>query len=692
MMNKRFFMLLLTIMGTSMTTTAVARTPISDDWLKNKGETLSAPVADYLAQENQLTQAYFQQHEGMYQTILGEMQAQVSPPQAQDCDVFDSGAYQLQSCPVGGPRSAQKAYKIKPLNAKKASWQPVYAPEVTKGTYYAAGQARLNAQGAVLAIGEDRVGTRAYTLSFYDVKTQKPLADQIPNTNGQAYFSRDGDWVYYVKNEAETLRPYQVYRHRLGTPSSDDALVYEAMNDHHNIGLYLTTSDAYLVINDSGATASQSLLIDRALPSEQASAQLFQPRQDGVEYYLAHLGADFYIHSNRDGQFALYATQSVKGPWRNLSVGLGEVEDYVVLKNWWVVLTRDQGRPILTKIHRHSGKATRLAFNDPNYLIELKTSHTQKNNELRYQYTSLTTPSRIAALNLDNGETKVISDKGVKGYVAADYVSDYLWLDSADGVKVPVTLVYKKSLFQAGKNPLIVYAYGAYGSNMAPRFSANRLSFLDRGFVYAIVHVRGGGELGKGWHEGGKGLHKKQSFTDFVQATIGLQAAGLGDPKRTYAMGESAGGLVMGVIANEAPERYRAIVAQRPFVDVLNTLLDDTLPLTKQEYSEWGNPNQPEYGAYIRSYAPYEQVKKQAYPALLVTSGRFDTQVPYWEQAKWVAKLKRHQQGRAPILLHTDMNSGHAYGQNRLTELAMAYGFIVSEDQAYLDSTVASRP
>ncbi|MBP6344966.1 MAG: S9 family peptidase [Neisseriaceae bacterium] len=662
-----------------------ARTPVSDDWLKNKGEALSAPVADYLAQENQLSQAYFKRHDGLYQTILGEMQAQVSPPQAQDCDVTLSGAYQLQSCPVGGPRSAQKAYQIRPLaqSSQAAPWRSVYTPKVEKGRYYAAGQARLNAQGTVLAIGEDRVGTREYTLHFYDAQTQKALPEKIAQTNGQAYFSRDGAWVYYVKNEAQTIRPYQVYRHRLGSPVSADVLVYEAMNDHHNLGLYLSTSDAYLVINDSGATASQSLLIDRGQNAAQAQPRLVRPLQAKVEYYVAHVGEDFYLHSNLDGEFALYTAKNLADGWQNVSQGLGEVEDYVVLKDWWVVLTRDQGRPVLTKINRHSAQREALSFNDPNYLIELKTGHSEGDNTLRYQYTSLTTPSRIEALDLSSNHLRVESDKAVASYVAADYASEYLWLPSSDGVKVPVTLVYKKSLFQAGKNPLIVYAYGAYGSNMAPRFSANRLSFLDRGFVYAIVHVRGGGELGSAWHEAGKGLSKKHSFDDFIQSTIGLQAAGYGDPKRTYAMGESAGGLVMGVVANEAPERYRAIVAQRPFVDVLNTLMDDTLPLTKQEYSEWGNPNQPEYGAYIRSYAPYEQVKKQAYPALLVTSGRFDTQVPYWEQAKWVAKLKRHQQGKAPILLHTDMNSGHSYGQNRLTELAMAYSFIVAEDQAY---------
>lgn len=670
--------------------TAVAQANGNDDWLKNKGETLSAPVAEYLARENRLSQAYFKRHEALYQSVLGEMQAQVSPPQAQDCDVTSVGAYQLQSCPVGGPRSVEKAYQMRlrsDAGASERPWRALYAPKVARGQYYGAGSGRLNEQGTVFAIGEDRVGGRQFTLRFYDAQSQEPLADELSDTNGQAYFSADGQWVYYVKNEAETIRPYRIYRHRLGTPVTQDALVYEAMNDHHNIGLYLTTSGDYLVINDSGATASQSLMIDRTTPTAKAKPQLFQALRPGVEYYLEHLNGDFYLHSNRDGQFALYRAAGLGAPWVLLSKGLGEVEDYVVLKDWWVLLTRSGGVPVLTKVNRHSAQATALRFNDPNYLIELNTRNTLADNALRYQYTSLTTPSRTEVLDLGRDVTTVVADRAPAAYDAKAYVSDYLWLPGQDGVQVPVTLVYKKSLFQPGRNPLIVYAYGAYGSNMAPRFSANRLSFLDRGFVYAIVHVRGGGELGAAWHEAGKGLRKQHTFTDFIAATQGLQQQGYGDPRRTYAMGESAGGLLMGVLANVAPERYRAIVAQRPFVDVLNTLLDDSLPLTKQEYSEWGNPNQPESAAYIRAYSPYEQVKNQAYPALLVTSGRFDSQVPYWEQAKWVAKLKRHQQGKAPILLHTDMNSGHGYGQNRLTELAMAYAFILAEDGAEAAAT-----
>lgn len=687
------YLCLAMLLGSSATIVQ-ARTPINDDWLKNKGETLGAAVTDYLTEENRLSQAYFKRHEALYQTVLGEMQAQVNPPRARDCDVVSAGAYQLQSCPVGQPRSSQKVYRKRPLRAigqVQASWQSIYTPKVATGQYYAAAGARLNEQGTIFAIGEDRLGSRQFALSFYDTKTKLKLADTLNDTNGQAYFSRDGHFVYYVKNEVETIRPYQIYRHRLGTPVTDDVLVYESLNDHHNIGLYLTTSGDYLVINDSGANASQSLLINRAQPTEAAKAQLFKPLHGKVEYYLEHLGNTFYIHSNRDGQFALYRANSPEGAWQNLSAGMGAVEDYVMLKDWWVLLTRAEGRPLLTKVNRHDGQATMLRFNDPNYLIELKTSNTPANNTLRYQYTSLTTPSRTEVLDLDSDKMTVSNDNAVAGYQAADYVSEYQWLPSADGVKVPVTLVYKKSLFKPHENPLIVYAYGAYGSNMAPRFSANRLSFLDRGFVYAIVHVRGGGELGASWHEAGKGLRKKQSFVDFVEATKGLQAAGYGDPKRTYAMGESAGGLLMGVLANEAPQRYRAIVAQRPFVDVFNTLMDDTLPLTKQEYSEWGNPNVAEYGAYIRSYSPYEQVKQQAYPALLVTSGRYDTQVPYWEQAKWVAKLKRHHIGAAPILLHTDMNSGHAYGQNRLTELAMAYTFIIAQDEAIVQAGLVNR-
>ncbi|MGP7974821.1 S9 family peptidase, partial [Proteus mirabilis] len=409
--------------------------------------------------------------------------------------------------------------------------------------------------------------------------------------------------------------------------------------------------------------------------------------QEGREYYIDHFKGEFYIRSNHESElYGLYKTASIDAPWQTVIAPQPEVdlESFELFNRWLVLEERKQGLVSLRQIDWKTGQSTNIIFDDPVYMAWLSVNPQADSEELRFGYTSMTTPSSTYQWNMQTKEKQLLKQQEVKGFKHDLYESERIWVKAQDGVEVPVSLVYRKDLFKKGENPILIYGYGSYGSSIDPSFSSARLSLLDRGFVYAIVHVRGGGELGKRWYNQGKMEHKVNSFTDFIDATKYLINQGYGAPKHVYAMGGSAGGLLMGAVINMAPELYRGVVAQVPFVDVLTTMLDASIPLTTGEYEEWGDPADKDVYFRLKSYSPYDNVEAKAYPHLLVTTGLHDSQVQYWEPAKWVAKLRELKTDNNLLLLETNMSAGHGGKSgrfNRLRDTAREYSFILMLEQ-----------
>ncbi|CAG0909452.1 unnamed protein product, partial [Cyprideis torosa] len=479
-------------------------------------------------------------------------------------------------------------------------------------------------------------------------------------------WANDSQTLYYVKKHPTTLLPYQVYRHTLGQPVADDELVYEEADDTFYTTIYKTSSEDYIVIGLFATVTSEARLLDAKQPDAQPA--LFLARDRHHEYDVDHLNGRFYLRSNRDHKnFAFYSLadseDAANTKWQTEFQGSDDVyldgaelfDDYLVLS------TRSEGLTQLQYRHWNERELQKIAFDDPAYTVWLAYNPNHDTTQLRYAYTSMTTPMTQYEIDLDTGKRVTLKQQVVLGdFSRENYASERLWIIARDGVKVPVSLVYRKDCFKRdNRNPLLVYGYGSYGSSMDPYFSSARLSLLDRGMVFAVAHIRGGEELGRQWYENGKLLNKKNTFNDFVDATRCLLARGYGDRERCFAMGGSAGGLLMGAVINQAPELYKGIVAQVPFVDVISTMLDDSIPLTTGEYDEWGNPHDKKYFDYILSYSPYDQVTAQDYPHLLVTTGLHDSQVQYWEPAKWVAKLRDLKTDDNLLLLKTDMDAGH---------------------------------
>jgi oligopeptidase B len=505
----------------------------------------------------------------------------------------------------------------------------------------------------------------------------------LENTSGNFEWANDSATVYYVRKHAKTLLPYQVYRHVVGSDPQQDVLIYEEQDDTFYVSLEKTTSERFILIHLSSTTTSEILLLDAN--SADSKPQMFAPRRKDHEYAIDHYREHFYIRSNRNGKnFGLYQSeQAEESQWQELIAPRTDVmlEGFNLFRDWLVVEERIAGLTQLRQIHWQSGEDKSIAFDDPTYVTWLAYNPDPETELLRYGYSSMTTPTTLYELDLDSGERELLKQQEVKNFTAEDYRSERVWVKARDGVEVPVSLVYRADRFAHGANPLMVYAYGSYGSSMDPAFSASRLSLLDRGFVFALAHIRGGAELGQLWYEDGKLFNKQNTFNDFIDVTKALVEQGYGDADRVFAMGGSAGGLLMGAVVNQAPELFNGVVAQVPFVDVVTTMLDESIPLTTGEYDEWGNPNDKAYYDYILQYSPYDQVKAQDYPHMLVTTGLHDSQVQYWEPAKWVAKLRELKTDDRQLLLYTDMDAGHGGKSGRFKayeDIALEYAFILA--------------
>ncbi|WP_117060924.1 oligopeptidase B [Klebsiella pneumoniae] len=563
-----------------------------------------------------------------------------------------------------------------------------------KSEFYTLGGLGIAPNNQLMAVAEDYLSRRQYGLRLCDLSNGEWYPEILENVTSGFAWSNDSRFVWYVRKHPTTLLPYQVWRHTVGTPAQSDALVYEEKDETFYVSVHKTTSQQFVVIYLSSATTSEVLLLNAELPD--AEPVCFLPRRKDHEYSLDHYQHAFYLRSNREGKnFGLYRTVlRDEEQWTTLIPPRHDVmlEGFTLFTDWLVVEERQRGLTSLRQINRKTREVVGIAFDDPDYVTWLAYNPEPETSRLRYGYSSMTTPDTLFELDMDTGERRVIKQQEVKGLDTSCYQSEHLWVTARDGVEVPVSLVYHREHFRKGSNPLLVYGYGSYGESIDADFSASRLSLLNRGFVYAIAHVRGGGELGQQWYEDGKFLCKKNTFNDYLDVCDALLAQGYGDPRLCYGMGGSAGGMLMGVAVNERPELFHGVIAQVPFVDVVTTMLDETIPLTTGEFEEWGNPQDETYYHYMKSYSPYDGVRAQAYPHMLVTTGLHDSQVQYWEPAKWVAKLRELKTDDNLLLLCTDMDSGHGGKSGRFKSyegVALEYAFFIALAQGTLPGKAA---
>jgi oligopeptidase B len=565
--------------------------------------------------------------------------------------------------------------------------------EMAKGhAYFDLADFEISPGNTLMAYSVDTVGRRRYQIRFRDIATGEDLPDVLEGAADGGAFADDATFFYCRKDRA--LRNARIFRHVMGTGQSEDVEVFHERNRAFSCDVYRSRSNKYVIIGSESTLSSEYRLLPVDRPFEEFRT-LF-PRTRRQEMSIMHV-PDAGDSGDRPGKFLILTNWNARNfrlmqcpendtersAWTEVVPHREDVllEDVDAFRDHLVLTERRNGLVHLRILSTASGKEHEIYFGDPAYVAYSGTNAEWNTNKFRYGYTSLTTPASVFQHDLDTGADVLLKRQEVMGdFDAARYTSERLWATAPDGIRVPISLVYRKDAMASGRPPLLLYGYGSYGINVEPQFSSARLSLLDRGFVFAIAHVRGGEELGRAWYEQGRMQNKMNTFTDFIACAEHLVAGGHADPERLFCMGGSAGGLLVGAVMNMRPDLWNAAVAEVPFVDVVNTMLDEKLPLTAGEYDEWGDPRESDAHARILAYSPYDNVHDAAYPALLATTGFHDSQVQYWEPAKWVARLREHQQADRPVLLWTNMGAGHggATGRfERLHEVAMIYAFLL---------------
>jgi oligopeptidase B len=553
--------------------------------------------------------------------------------------------------------------------------------------YYSLGGLNVSRDNKLVAFGLDNLGRRNYILQIKDLETGKVFPEKIIGTTGGSTWANDNKTLFYTKKDIKTLRSSQIYKHILGTDPSKDMLVYEELDETFNTYIYKSKSNKFLIIGSSSTLTSEYQILSADNP--QGKFKIFQSRQRGLEYGISHFGDNFYVLTNKDGatNYKLMKTPVEKTGMENWIEVIPHREDYMledidIFKKYLVVSERHNGLNKIKILQWGNDESYYLPFDNETYTAYTSINPDFDTDILRYNYNSLNTPTSVIDFNMATKESAVLKEQEVLGgnFDKNNYVTERVWAKALDGTKIPVSLIYRKGIKKDGSNPLLQYAYGSYGSTIDPYFSTVRLSLLDRGFIYVIAYVRGGEYHGRRWYEDGKLLKKRNTFTDFIDVSKYLIEKNYTAKENLYAMGGSAGGLLMGVVVNMAPELYKGVIAAVPFVDVITTMMDESIPLTTGEYDEWGNPNKKEYFDYMMSYSPYDNVKAQDYPNMLVTTGLHDSQVQYWEPAKWVAKLRELKTDNNILLFHVNMDAGHGGVSGRfeaLKEVAEEYAFLL---------------
>ena len=650
-------------------------------WLNDRE---NPEVIDYLNQEN----AYYQEMTAHTQALQGELFEEMKSRIKEDDEsvpYFYNGYYYISRFETG------KDYPI--YSRKKATLAAneeimFDCNELSKGhTFFQLGGLSVSPDNQFATFAIDTIGRRIYTLKVKNLVTGEILKDTIENTSGGGTWANDNQTIFYTRQDKITLRSDKVFKHKLGTNSEQDVLVFHEQDDTFNVDVTKEKSKKYIVISSSSTltTEFRTLLSD----NPDGKFKVFQKRVRGLEYNISHFGDHFYILTNKDKStnFKLMKTPesaTSKENWEDIIAHREDVllEDIDIFKDFLVVSERSNGLNKIRIMPWNGEGAYYLPFDSETYTAYTTTNVDFETDILRYGFQSMTTPASVIDFNMKTKEKEIKKEQAVLGgkFDKINYTEERVWACATDGTKVPISMVYRKGLKKEGNNPLLLYAYGSYGASMDPHFSSTRLTLLDRGFVYAIAHIRGGEDLGRQWYEEGKLLKKKNTFTDFIDCSRFLIDQKYTSPQHLYAEGGSAGGLLMGAVINMAPELYHGVIAQVPFVDVITTMLDDTIPLTTGEYDEWGNPNIKKYYDYMKSYSPYDNVMAQDYPNMYVSTGLHDSQVQYWEPAKWVAKLRALKTDKNLLLLDTNMDAGHGGASGRfeaLKELAKEFSFLL---------------
>lgn len=641
----------------------------------------SSLVIKYLEAENAYLDTMMSGTEGLQSELFDEMKARIKKDD-ESAPYYKNGYYYYTRTEEGS-EYFKFCRKEGDLNAPEEILLDV--DKMAEGyAYFAAVGFNVSPDNKLLAYGVDTVSRRQYTIHIKDLETGEVFKDQLSNTTGGSVWANDNETLFYTAKNATTLLSEKIKKHRIGTDVNSDDVVYHETDPSNYIGISKAKSGKFIYIHSESTTSSET----RIMPADQPNAPfvVFQPRIKNVLYDVIALDNKFLILTNLNAQnFRLMETDFNKTEvdnWEEVIPHRTDVllEDVDEFKNYIVISERKDGLTKLNIRNLTNGESSYLDFGEPAYTAYTSNNHEFDFTKLRYNYASLTTANSTFEFNLETGEKELLKQQEVLGdYSADNYVTERIYATARDGKQVPISLVYRKGLQRNTETPLLLYAYGSYGNSIDASFSSNRLSLLDRGFIFAIAHIRGGQEMGRQWYEDGKMMKKKNTFTDFIDCAEYLIKEQYTSPEHLYAQGGSAGGLLMGAVINMRPELWRGVIAQVPFVDVVNTMLDETIPLTTNEFDEWGNPKEKEAYTYMKSYSPYENVVAQNYPNLLVTTGLHDSQVQYFEPAKWVAKLRATKTGNEVILLHTNMEFGHGGASGRfdyLKDVALSYAFL----------------
>ncbi|MGG9962121.1 S9 family peptidase [Ferruginibacter sp. SUN106] len=631
----------------------------------------STKVVDYLLAENKYYDTMMSGSKALQEKLYTEMKARVKEKD-ESVPVFKNGYYYYSRVEEGKDYFVY-CRKKGTMDAKEEVLLDVNA--MAEGhNYFSATGFSISMDNKMMAYGIDMLSRRQYNIYIKNLETGEVFKDVIPNTEGNPVWANDNQTIFYTSKNLVTLLSEKIKKHKLGTDVAADKTVYEEKDPSNYIGVDKTKSDQYILIGSSATLSSEYRYINADKPDD--AFKVFQPRIKEVLYSVDHANGKFYIRTNMNAtNFKVVTCTEEKTDTSNWKEMIAHndsilIQGIDVFKNFVAVSERKNGLTQVHIINTQNNASHYLAFDEPAYAAGLAYTPDYNSDVVRFTYTSLTTPASVYDYNMSTKEKKLMKQQEVVGgYTASDYVTERLFATAKDGIKIPISIVYKKGFKKDGTAPLHLYGYGSYGASMDASFNSARLSLLNRGFAFAIAHIRGGQEMGRYWYEDGKMMKKKNTFTDFIDCAEFLLANKYTTKEHLYISGGSAGGLLMGAVVNMRPDLWHGVIAGVPFVDVLTTMSDPTIPLTTNEYDEWGNPANKENYFYIKSYSPYDNVEKKAYPNMLVTTGLHDSQVQYFEPAKWVAKLRELKTDNNKLLLYTNMDAGHGGASGRFKAL-----------------------
>ena len=646
-------------------------------WLNDRE---NPEVINYLNSENSYTDSQMKNTESFQKTLFNELKSRIKEEDQSVPYLFND--YYYWSKYEKGFEHPIYLRKKKDSNIDEVI---LNGQDLSKDyEFFNIGDYDISDNNQIMAYSYDTLSRRIYQIRIKNLITGELFSETLENTTGSIVFANDNKILFYGKKDPVTLRSFQIYAHELGTDQSKDVLIFQEDDETFSCYAYKTKSNDYIVINSSSTLSDEYRLIPASSPLEKP--KVFQKRERGLEYNIYHHGDFFYILTNQNHHNFSIKTcrkdRTNKENWKEFICGKEEVliEGLDVFNDFLVISQRDRGLLQLFVMNLKTKTNHYIPFNEPTYVVGTSSNLMMNTSKLRYSYNSMVNPGTMYEYDMLTKENKVLKVKEiVGGYDQSQYISERIWARGRDGTKIPMSMVYKKGLQKNSENPTLLYAYGSYGYSIDPTFSSNRLSLLNRGFIFVIAHVRGGEDMGRKWYENGKLLKKKNTFFDFIDCGEHLIKENFCTSKNLYASGGSAGGLLMGAVINMSPNLFNGVIAHVPFVDVVTTMLDESIPLTTGEYDVWGNPNNEEYYNYMMSYSPYDNIQKIDYPNLLVTTGLHDSQVQYWEPAKWVAKLREMKTDEKLLLLKTNMKAGHGGSSGRfeyLKEIALDYAFL----------------